>query len=392
MKGYDERLRVLHVAPSLDQEMGGSVQAALLMSEALVRLGVDSSVRTTVGRHDQLAWINQEFEHIAYEGFPRRFPQHFYRSPALWLRLRQEAAAVDVVHVHGLFNFPAAYGLAAGSRNNVTIVLSPHGQLDPYDLRRHRLAKWLYVGAFLRRALVSVATTVVTSDREGVELQTFGVSVATRTVGLPVRPLPSGSGQRLRDRFGIPRDAVIVLFLGRLHPKKRLDIVLQSVARLRSRVGGLHTLVVGDGDPAYLRKLRSLSANLGSEPFTTWAGTLRGQDKADALDASDLFALTSENENFGITIVEALLAGVPVLISDKVYLDGILQEEGLATVCQTTVDSCTSALGSLVDDPVALRARAPGVRKLARDLFAPENVAERLLETYQLARRTPHGF
>ncbi|HEV2126521.1 MAG TPA: glycosyltransferase [Chloroflexota bacterium] len=382
----------MHVVPSLDQEMGGSLQAALLMNEALVPLGVDSSIRTTVGPDDQLAWIGEEFDFISYEAFRRRFPHHYYRSPALSLRLRREAAAVDVVHVHGFFNFPAAYGLVAGSSCGTTIVASPHGQLDPYDLRRHRFAKRLYARGFLRRALESVATTVVTSDREGAELQTFGVPVTTRTVGLPVRPLPSGSGQRLRDRFGIPRDAVIVLFLGRLHPKKRLDIVLRSVARLRSRFGDLHTLVVGDGDPAYLRKLRSLSADLGSEPFTTWAGTLRGQDKADALDASDLFALTSENENFGITIVEALLAGVPVLISDKVYLDGILQKEGLATVCQTTVDSCTSALGSLVDDPVALRARAPGVRKLARDLFAPENVAERLLETYQLARRTRHGF
>lgn len=381
----------MHVVPSLDQEMGGSVQAALLISDALVRMGIDSSIRTTIGPSDRVSWIDDEFAFVSYQAFRRQFPHHYYRAPALRQRVNQDSAQCDVLHVHGVFNFPAAYALATAHKHKATIILSPHGQLDPYDLRRHRLAKSLYARTFLRRALAEVGTTVVTSDREGAMLQTFGVPMSTRTIGLPVRPLVQGSGVRLRERFGISPDAVVVLFLGRIAPKKRVDLILESVANLRSRLPALHTLVIGDGEQAHVRELRALSVALGEEPFTTWGGTLRGQDKADAFDASNVFALPSENENFGITIVEALLAGVPALVSDRVYLDDDPEGQGLATVCQPTVESCTSALLDLVRDPVTLKARSQVAQTVARDLFDPAKVAGRLIETYESALETCHG-
>lgn len=376
------RLRVVHVVPSLDQEMGGSVQAALLMSDALGAMDIESSVVATLGRFDRLGYIGNEFDRIRYQVFKRRLPRHYYRSPSLRRHLHRHACDIDVLHVHGVFNFPAAYALATARRQGVVSVVSPHGQLDPYDLLRHRHAKSFYGAAFLRRALSGVRTAAVMSDREGAALQTFGVPLPTRTVGVPVRALRGGSGPRLRERFDIPRHAVVVLFLGRIDRKKRLDILLKSVARVGSEVAGVHTLIVGDGEQQYLRQLRALSVRLGLERTTTWAGTLRGRDKADALDASNIFVLPSENENYGITVVEALLAGVPALISDKVYLSETLCDEGGVRVCATTVDSCAAGLLTLVRGPIALRSNSQQVRKVAETLFSPERVAERLSETY----------
>lgn len=379
------QLRVLHVVPSLDQEMGGLPQAALLMNDVLTSMGVASSIVATHVPSDRLDYLGQEFPAVSYELFRRRFPGHYYRAPGLRKRLHRSGGRIDVLHVHGVFNFPAAYGLVAARSAGVVGILSPHGQLDPYDLRRHCLSKSVYGQVFLRRVLPSIRAAVVTSDREGMHLRTYGVSLAARTIGLPVRAPSGGDGSRLREHFGIPPDGVVTLFLGRIHPKKRLDILLESVAKARGRVPDLCALVVGDGDPHYVRELQELSVRLGADSFTTWAGTLRGQDKADAFAAGDIFALPSENENFGITVVEALLAGVPAVVSDNVYLHEILSDKDLALVCDTTVESCSSALVSLARDPTALRARSGRVRDVAAALFAPDRVGQRLAETYLAA-------
>ena len=375
-------LGVLHVIPSLDEDMGGSVQAALLMSEALCTIGVDSRLVATVGPDDRLAYIDEEFSQISYEVFARRTPRHYYRSPSLRRRLRQGASEFHVLHVHGVFNFPAAYALTTAGQSRFACVLSPHGQLDPYDLTRHRVGKSLYGAAFLRRVLGNVDFAVVTSELEGDALHTFGVPIRRQTIGLPVRSPGVGSGPRLRARLKIPSDALVVLFLGRIHPKKRIDIILESVARVRAAVPGLHVLIVGDGDERYVTQMRRLAANLGLAAITTWAGTLRGEDKADALDATNIFVLPSENENFGITVVEALLAGVPTIVSDQVHLQRVLTENGLAAVCQPTVDSCAQALLTLAANPVSLQSVTENIRSVAGSLFSPEGVAQRLRETY----------
>jgi hypothetical protein len=105
------QLRVLHVVPSLDQEMGGSVQAALLMDDALTSMGIASSIVTTYAPSDRLGYLGQEFPRASYELFRWRFPGHYYRSPGLRKHLHRPRGRIDVLHVHGVFNFPAAYQL-----------------------------------------------------------------------------------------------------------------------------------------------------------------------------------------------------------------------------------------------------------------------------------------
>lgn len=372
----------LHVVPSLDHGMGGSVQAALSMCDALAHVDVQSQLVSTAASTDRLDYLSSEFKGLTYVLFDRTFPHHYYRSPLLNRHIHSRAPHVDIVHVHGVFNFPAAYSLSLSSASSARIILSPHGQLDPYDLARHGWSKSLYGRVFLRRALRRVNRALVTSNQEGTALQTFGAPLRSETIPLPVRPTESGSGPRLRANYGIKPSAPLLLYLGRFHPKKRLDVFLTSVARIRPSMPALHVLLVGDGDRRYTDSIRRLTARLHLRDAVTWTGTLRGREKAAAFDAANLFVLTSENENFGITVAEALLAGLPTLISDQVHLQDTVARFGLGGICKPEVESCTQRLLELLSDPGRLALASERARTVAASLYSPEVVGERLRDLY----------
>jgi glycosyltransferase involved in cell wall biosynthesis len=375
-------LTSLHVVPSLDEGMGGSVQAALSMCDALRRIGVTARIAATGTPKDRIAYLEAEFQGLDYDLFTRSLPRHFYRAPSLHRYIRDASRGIDIVHVHGVFNFPAAYALSVAPGAGPRVVLSPHGQLDPYDLARHRAGKKLYGEIFLRRALRDVSCAHVTSEREGQALETYGVPVPVQAIPLPIAPTTQGSGRCLRARYGIHPDAPLLLFLGRIHPKKRLDIVLGALARIRQVVPRVHLLVVGDGEPEYTREMRELAKKLFLVETVTWTGNLRGSDKADAFAAAMLFVLPSENENFGITVVESLLAGVPVVISDQVYLQEVIQNHDLGAVCRTDVDSCSEKVLELLCDPSRLEILSKRAQAVAPSIYSPETIGARLRDLY----------
>jgi glycosyltransferase involved in cell wall biosynthesis len=108
-----------------------------------------------------------------------------------------------------------------------------------------------------------------------------------------------------------------VLFLGRLHPKKGLELLLPAFARLP---GDALLVIAGPDSDGYRARLEALAAGLGVGHRLLFTGLLLGRDKWAALVDADLFVLPSYQENFGIAVVEALAAGTPVLISDQVNL------------------------------------------------------------------------
>ena len=375
-------ITALHVVPSLDQGMGGSVQAALSMCDALHGAGVTSHIVSTTWENDRLAYLAAEFAGVESELFDRRPPRHYYRSPSLHDRLRKSIPRADILHVHGVFNFPAAYALSVKRSQSTRLILSPHGQLDPYDLARHGRSKRLYAELFLRRALRRVDCALVTSDIEGASLNTFRVTTRKATIPLPVKAGPQGCGLRLRKRYGISLEAPLLLFLGRIDPKKRLDILLASMDRLRDALTDVALLVVGEGDTRYTRQMHALAATLNIADKVTWTGNLRGTDKADAFDAANLFVLPSENENFGITVVEALLAGLPTLISDQVHLQTTVIDHRLGAVCRPDVESCSRSVLELLRDPARLALCSQRARAVAHTLYSPATVGERLRDLY----------
>jgi glycosyltransferase involved in cell wall biosynthesis len=111
----------------------------------------------------------------------------------------------------------------------------------------------------------------------------------------------------------------IALFLGRVHPKKRPDILIQawSEARIES---DWKLVIAGPGEPSYLRHLAELARRGGVEGAVEFAGPVAGARKQELFSSASWFLLPSEQENFGIAVLEAVAGGCAVAVSDQVYL------------------------------------------------------------------------
>ena len=385
-------MRVLLVKANMDLESGGSVRAVLDICE-VARRGNDRCDIAAVG--ERRAGLSGPSTAPSPRLFPPSFPSRFGTSWAMFRWLMRNVRDYDLVELHEVFTVTAVGTALVCRVRGVPYIIRPHGSLDPFDLKKHGLPKRL-LGPLLRRAILARATGFcLTSTLERERLVTFGSTAVPRhVVPLPVRPLPEvGDRQRFRDEVRADDDTLVVLFMSRIDYKKGLPRLISAVRRLRDSGRDVRIALCGTGEPSYLAEMRRLISDEGLTDVTHLLGFVQAQQKADALAGADAFVLPSDNENFGIAVVEAMYAGLPVIISENVYISSLLKAAGTAMVIDATEDGVVTALTSLMDDPRSAAERASRAAELAAREFSPEAVTaqewrmRRAVLTEQGARR-----
>jgi glycosyltransferase involved in cell wall biosynthesis len=191
--------------------------------------------------------------------------------------------------------------------------------------------------------------------------------------------LPSGW---LRTRYSGIGDRKVVLFLSRLDPKKGLDLLLEACALLQKQ--GQHAVLVlcGDGDKSFVAGLRQAIEAWEIQDSVVWTGFLDTPEKYAALRDADVFALPSYSENFGVSVVEAMSQGSPVIVSDQVALHREIAEGGAGLVVPCAVHELQQALQMLLTQTEQRQTMGRNGKRLAAQ-FSPAAVADRLVTVYQ---------
>ncbi|MEB3172416.1 MAG: glycosyltransferase [Cyanobacteriota bacterium] len=385
-------MRVLHVIPSISPLRGGPTVAALEMAAAQRAQGLDVRLLSTDDHGPGVLPELPAGAWIEHQGVPvwlcRRWraPQRHLRdwalAPALPLRLQQQLARTDLLHVHALFAFPSSAAMLLARRAGVPYVVSTIGQLCHWSLSQSARRKRLMLALMERANLGAAAALHVTTAAEAQQTAALGLPAPCLAIPLGVQLPPLLPG-RPTDAAGPRR----LLFLSRLHPKKQLEVLLSALALLRQQQPALAwTLqIAGQGEPAYEASLRDLIGRLGLEAQCQWLGFVEGEAKWRLLAAADWFVLPSALENFGIAVIEALAAGTPVLISPEVALAPEVVAAGAGVVCQADPEALAARLAALLQqqDP-SLRSRA---RALAAERFAWPAIARRFASAYSALAR-----
>jgi len=252
-------------------------------------------------------------------------------APPLLPWLKAEAPRFDAVIVHGLWQY---HGLATHraltSPGSPPCFVFSHGMLDPWFKREYPLKhikKWFYWWLAERRILRGAAAVLFTCDEERrLARESFaGSSYHERVVAFGTAAPPDDpGGQRAAFFQRMPelRHTPYWLFLGRIHPKKGVELLLDAYARLTAAGPARPRLVMAGpcADPGYLRQLQTRTTGRGPADAVLWPGMLSDDVKWGALRGAEAFVLPSHQENFGIAVVEALACGTPVLISSQVNI------------------------------------------------------------------------
>jgi glycosyltransferase involved in cell wall biosynthesis len=362
-------MRLLQVTGTLDPTYGGPCVVVNQLTRSLTHLG--HSVDVVTLDSPSAPWLTD------LPGAPRAFGSGLGRygySRHLSCWLEQHAPDYDAVTVHGIWQYQSQAVRAACRRAGVPYFLFVHGALDPWFRERYpgkHAKKALYWRLLEHRTLRDAQAVLYTCDEERRLARTSFTPYQAREaiVSLGIEA-PMGNPALQREAFlsAHPhlRDKRILLFLGRLHPKKGCDLLIEALSRVCHRDKSLHLAVAGPDESGTEAGLRTLAESLGVGDRITWIGMLNEDAKWGAYRAADAFVLTSHSENFGIVVAEALACGLPVLISDKVNIWREIERCGAGVVDGDTVAGATSLLDHWMSLPDSDRAE---MRRRAKACF-----------------------
>ena len=357
-------MRVLHLNPTFypSTRDGGPSESLLLLAQGLEEAGVAVEVLTTNGDGPRNSDVPLG-KLTAYEGVPVRYFERFPRvgfapSAPLLRHLARVARDFDLVHVHALFNFPSTAGAALLRALRVPYVLSPRGMCEPWALAHRSWKKAPYWRAIERGNVAGAAALHATSSEEAAHLQQLfpkqTLLVVPNPVALPAK-LPN-----------VPRAKNRVVFLGRLHPVKGLDVLVPAMSHLATTHPDVELVLAGPDHHGELARVHARVKSLSPMPKIRWLGEVRGEAKAQLLASASVLALTSHSESFGRTVVEALAHGTPVVVS-KACPWASVAERGAGYWVENEPRIVADALAAVLDAPNEGQAMHAAARALAAD-------------------------
>jgi glycosyltransferase involved in cell wall biosynthesis len=264
-----------------------------------------------------------------------------------WLKSNYQR--FDGVIVNGVWQY---HGVAArrALAGRKPYVVFAHGMLDPYFKDRFPLkhAKKLVYWILQEHRNLNASEAVCFTSEEERRVAADGFPFCRfRRVVVPYGTMgPSGDPDALKRAFleSWPqlRGKQYLLFLGRIHPKKGCDLLLEAFAQAASP--GLQLVMAGPDESGWSAELKARAAQLGIGERITWTGMLRGDAKWGAFYGAEAFVLPSHQENFGIAVADALACGVVPLISDKVNIAPDVAEDGAGLMETDTVEGTVRLL------------------------------------------------
>jgi glycosyltransferase involved in cell wall biosynthesis len=387
--------RQLHVIRTLNPEEGGVAEVVKQLTAAADRLGQSSEI-VTLDAPDS-AWLNG-FACTIHSLGPARFTYGYAPLYNRWLA--SNAQRFDSVLVHGIWQYPSLATWQVLRSSKIPYFVFTHGMLDPWFKRQYplkHLKKLLYWPWAEYRVLRDARAVLFTAEEEKeLARQSFGLYRANEVVvncgtpGLGGDPL--SQREHFLSRFPHLRGKRIILFLGRIHPKKGCDLLIEAFASVRALDPSLHLVMAGPDQTGIQSTLRALAQRHGAATAITWTGMLTGESKNGAFRAGEVFILPSHQENFGIAVAEALSCGLPVLISNKVNIwrEILADDAGLVAedTLQGTEDLLRKWLALDVDRRAAMAKHASQsfVRR-----FHIDAAAARLQGAIQECSGTRHG-
>jgi glycosyltransferase involved in cell wall biosynthesis len=385
-------MRILHIIPYMHPRAGGPPVAVEKFIQESNSLGCVSEILTTSlfcdGDVSALLERLNAFARttcLAHNGAELLFSQTARQ------KIIEKIHSADIVHVHTLWNPLNTLARRGCANNSRPYVLMPHGMLDPYSLKVKRWRKLTYFWVAERKNLRAAQRLIYTTPEEA-EFATRQICHLPKSAVVPLggdapsAPLEDLAAQFL-NKFPVARGRRQVLFLGRLDFKKGLDRVFTALPSVLAAFPDLLVTIVGEGSPTFVRRLTKLAAAAGFEQNVLMTGILNGPLKWGAYASAELFLLPSRQENFAITVAEAMQMGLPVIISDRVNTWRYVKEQraGLVLLDHEIEAQLANSLIMLLQNPSLAKNMGKRGQEFARAHLTWTRAAACLLSCYKEA-------
>lgn len=307
---------IVHIVPSIANEASGPSYSVVRLCESLIEEGQNVTLAT-------LDWVptSSSSSPDLLQRFPLGIgPRRLGRSPAMkeWLKKQASSDSIEILHNHSLWMMPNVYPGKVARNHNIPLVISPRGTLSEWAMSSGSKIKSLFWPFLQKPVLDSTTCFHATAYSEYEDIRRLGFKQ-------PVVIIPNGidiPSQKYQETLTNAKEYRTLLFLGRIHPIKGVDILLKAWDAISPRFPDWRLQIVGPDNSGYLPQMQLLASQLGLERVE-FSGPLLGNEKVKAYQKADLFVLPTHSENFGVTVAESLAVGTPAIVSKGAPWEGL---------------------------------------------------------------------
>ncbi|MCU0467076.1 MAG: glycosyltransferase [Arcicella sp.] len=309
-------------------------------------------------------------------------------SPELYQWIKKHGNEYDIIHIHGVWHFGGVAPYLAGIKTPKCITI--HGLLDRWTIRQGYWKKYIFGQLFQKRILKNTELIQINNTDEQADVKRFlgfehpNVVIVPNGMNLQdFKKLPVKGN--FRKKINIPDGIKIILFLSRINIKKGLDLLLPAFKEVANQREDCWLVMAGPDD-GYLSETQAFIRENNLENRIKLVGMLTGTEKLEAFADADIFALPSHSEGFSIATLEALISGIPSLLSDRVGFGEAIRETNAAHLVELTPKSIEEGLHKMLDNEDYCRQLSKNGINLVKDRYDIELVARQLFKEFQKIR------
>ena len=306
----------------------------------------------------------------------------WYRHSAARRAFRGRVTASAGLHIHGVWDQSTAAAADTALKLGRPYIISAHGMLERWALKNKRLKKKIYLELVERSNLENAACLHALTEAEVHDYRRLGLRNPIAVIPNGVHVPQDASPEPFLSKFPQLAGKPIVLFLGRIHFKKGLDILCQAWARLGTRWPDAQLVFAGPDFEGTRPKIEELVARLGITSRVTFTGMMSGEMKWSAFAAANCFVLPSYSEGLSVSVLEAMGMGLPVIVTEQCNLPEVSQF-GCGWVIQPKTDEVEQALWSVANaGPSMLAEMGTHGRQLVASCYSWRAIGEQMSSLY----------
>ena len=361
-------MKVIHYIPSIDRIAGGTSTYMQVLAKGLGELAEVHII--THASENPLPIENCMIHNVSgYNPLNGRFKKEVVGI--------LDEVKPDIVHVNCCWMPACAAIQCIAQKRGLKVVLTPHGMLEPWIVKRHYWTRKIPALILYQKAAVQKADCIQsTAESERDNLMKLGYNTNIKIVRLGI----DADGIELKNSWKKTRQ---ILFLSRVHVKKGINFLIAAASVLREELKGYKILVAGEGDADYVAAMKKMIEERGVQDTVQLIGGVYGNEKWRLFQSSDFFVLPTHSENFGLAIAESLASGTPVITTVGTPWTDLNDTDSGACIeigTQPLVDALRKFL-TLSDAELETMGR--NGRKLIEEKYSSRVMAKEMMEVYR---------
>jgi glycosyltransferase involved in cell wall biosynthesis len=382
-------MKILMVVPALGEVYGGPSKSVLELTDAIGKQGVSVDIITTNANGYKsldvplFSWIINGNYRIQYFPYWNFLDYKFTWSLTSWLF--QNVTNYDLVHTNAIFSYPVLPAYWSCQMAKIPYIVTPRGMLEPWALAYKIWKKKLYFNWLEKPALqkASAIQMLASTEAEGIKNLDLKPPLVIVPNGIHREDFASLPDPEIfYHQFPETKNKRLIIFLGRIDPKKGLDLLAPAFAQAYQKFPDTHLIIAGPDNTGFLPTAQSYFIKAGCSHAVTFTGMLTGNIKYAALAAATIYVAPSYSEGFSMSVLEGMAAGLPCVITTGCNFPEAGEAE-VAIIVNIDVGSIAKAIIQLLEDDQQAKNMGYRARQFVLDNYTWDKIALKMVSVYE---------